>query len=497
MTAPRVLSVAGTDPTGGAGVQADLKSIAAAGGYGMAVVTALVAQNTRGVRSIHVPPVAFLREQLDAVSDDVTIDAVKLGMLGTVEVVGAVGEWLARVRPPVVVFDPVAVSTSGDRLLDPAAEQAVRELVAQTHLVTPNIPELAILAEQPVASSWVEVLAQARAVSRRFGVVVLAKGGHLDGADVPDALVDVTGGVSGAVVTPFPGRRVETVNTHGTGCSFSSGVATRRVTSGSWSAAVVETKRWLTESLRHADDLDVGSGRGPINHFAGLWQRGGLTTRPLPGELRDEWWAGIAPIRAEIDASPFVSGLRDGSLPQDAFRWYLAQDALYLRAFARSLAEASRLAPTRDEQAFWALGAHLALATELQLHEGLLSETELAAASESATTTGYLDHLTASCAARDYGVLIAALLPCFWLYHDIGTRLHAHSHGDHPYREWLDTYADEAFAESTARAVDIVTRAASAADDDRRDTMWVAFRRSSAWERAFFSAPLDESATVS
>ncbi|MGQ3257261.1 MAG: bifunctional hydroxymethylpyrimidine kinase/phosphomethylpyrimidine kinase, partial [Microbacterium aurantiacum] len=179
---PRVLSIAGTDPTGGAGVHADLKSIAANGGYGMAVVTALVAQNTRGVRSVHMPPVEFLTQQLDAVSDDVAIDAVKIGMLGTVEVIRAVEEWLGRVTPPVVVLDPVMIATSGDRLLDRAAEEALRTLVARVDLVTPNIPELAILAGEPVATGWDDVIAQAARVAERHGVRVLAKGGHLAGA---------------------------------------------------------------------------------------------------------------------------------------------------------------------------------------------------------------------------------------------------------------------------------------------------------------------------
>ncbi len=143
---PRVLSVAGTDPTGGAGIQADLKSIAANGGYGMAVITALVAQNTHGVRSVHVPPVSFLTEQLDAVSDDVQIDAVKIGMLATAEVVHAVGDWLDRVAPPIVVLDPVMVATSGDRLLDPDAEQALRGLVSRVNLVTPGIENELIMA---------------------------------------------------------------------------------------------------------------------------------------------------------------------------------------------------------------------------------------------------------------------------------------------------------------------------------------------------------------
>jgi len=190
---PRVFSIAGTDPTGGAGIQADLKSIAANGGDGMAVVTALVAQNTQGVRSVHVPPPPFLLQQLEAVSDDVEIDAVKIGMLATTEVIHTVTGWLDRRTPPVVVLDPVMIATSGDRLLDRDAEHASRELASRANLLTPNIPELAILANEPVATDWQAVLAQAGRVSARYSVLVLAKGGHLEGDKVPDALVDAIG----------------------------------------------------------------------------------------------------------------------------------------------------------------------------------------------------------------------------------------------------------------------------------------------------------------
>ncbi|MEV8273691.1 bifunctional hydroxymethylpyrimidine kinase/phosphomethylpyrimidine kinase [Microbacterium sp. NPDC077184] len=484
---PRVLSVAGTDPTGGAGVQADLKSIAANGGYGMAVVTALVAQNTRGVRAVHMPPVEFLAQQLDAVSDDVAIDAVKIGMLGTVEVIHAVEEWLVRVRPPVVVLDPVMIATSGDRLLDREAEEALRALVARVDLVTPNIPELAILAGEPVATGWDEVLAQAARVADRHGVCVLAKGGHLGREDggqrMPDALVSPDGDV-----VEFSGIRIDTSNTHGTGCSLSAALATRVARTGDWATATAETKRWLAESIRHGAELEVGHGNGPVSHFAGLWARGGLSTRPTPEAVRNDWWEEIATERAAIDALPFVRGLGDGTLARDEFTAYLAQDALYLRDYARVLAEASRRAPDQEAQAFWALGAHGALAAEMQLHESWLGESAgTDAVTPAPVTVAYLDHLLAVAARGDYAVLIAGLLPCFWLYQDVGTRLHALSHADHPYRSWLDTYGDAAFAASTARAIEIVTTAAAAADEGTRAAMLGAFLRSSRHEVAFFA----------
>jgi hydroxymethylpyrimidine/phosphomethylpyrimidine kinase len=489
----RVLSIAGTDPTGGAGIQADLKSIAANGGYGMAVVTALVAQNTHGVRSVHVPPVAFLTEQLRAVSDDVQIDAVKIGMLADAPVIRAVSDWLREVAPPVVVLDPVMIATSGDRLLDEDAETALRDLLALVHIVTPNIPELAILAGEPAATTWPEVIRQAQRVAAAHGVLVLAKGGHLTGDAVPDALVDAV------TVRQFPGVRIDTVNTHGTGCSFSSAVATRiagrsgtqAASLADWADAVAESKRWLTESIAHADDLAVGSGHGPISHFAGLWQRGGLLTAPTPAAVAATWWEEIREVRAETDELGFVRGLGDGTLPREAFLWYLAQDALYLRGYSRMLAEASRLAPTAAEQAFWAAGAHGAMATELELHSSWIAEDALAGVQPSPTTTAYLNHLAATGAEGDYPALIAALLPCYWLYQDVGTRLHPLSHDAHPYRSWLDTYADEAFAAATERAIEIVTAAAAGADDQTRQRMGRAFHASAVHEREFFAAPLE------
>ncbi len=268
---PRILSIAGTDPTGGAGIQADLKSIAALGGYGMAVVTALVAQNTRGVRSVYTPPTSFLEEQLYAVSDDVAIDAVKIGMLGSSDIANTVSEWLAEISPPIVVIDPVMIATSGDRLLDKNAEHALRRLLPLASLITPNIPELAVLVDEPVADSWDAALEQGLRASARFGVTVLVKGGHLTGDTCPDALVSARGLASGETVYQVSGPRLDTPNTHGTGCSLSSALATAQARTGDWAESLAVTSGWLHDSIEHADELRVGGGNGPINHFHSLW----------------------------------------------------------------------------------------------------------------------------------------------------------------------------------------------------------------------------------
>lgn len=487
---PRVLSVAGTDPTGGAGIHADLKSIGANGGYGMAVVTALVAQNTTGVSAVHVPPVEFLRDQLDAVSDDVTIDAVKIGMLFDSRVVAVVRDWLQTVRPPVVVLDPVMVAASGDRLLHEDAETAVRDLLGIVDLVTPNMPELAVLLGESTATTWDDVLDQARRLSTQHQVLVLAKGGHLDSRTAPDALVD---GAADAV-TEFSTDRIDTPNTHGTGCSLSAAVATLRARLGAWEPAVEQAKAWLTESIESAGKLQVGGGKGPISHFAGIWHRGGVVPRPSAAALAEEWWTRISDVRAAIDRLLFVRGLADGSLAEDVFVWYLAQDTLYLRDYSRVLAHAAALAPTAAEQAFWAASAHSAIATELDLHARWLPADELFDAAPSQATIDYLNHLLATAARGNYGELIAAALPCFWIYVDVGSRMRDRATSQNPFTPWLERYGDPAFEELNKQAIQIVTSHAASASEPDRVVMAKAFDISARHELAFFAAPHEHAA---
>ena len=496
---PRVLSIAGSDPSGGAGIQADLKSIAANGGYGMAVLTALTAQNTQGVRGVHVPPDDFLRAQLEAVSEDIVIDAVKIGMLADAAVIRTVGVWLEAVRPPIVVLDPVMVATSGDRLLAPDAERELRGLLRRATLVTPNLAELAVLVGRDVVD-WADALSAAEDLSREVDAAVLVKGGHLSGDQAPDALVDARHGLR----REFPGDRIPTTSTHGTGCSLSSALATRLARGEAPVEAVQSARSWLRESIRAGEPLRVGRGHGPIHHFSGMWDRAGVEVAPNAHDIAAEWWQGIADVRAGIDELPFIRALADGTLERAPFLSYLAQDALYLREYARVLAEAARLAPTSAEQAFWAESAHGSIVGELELHAAWLTPSEgVSAATFSAepvpATTAYLDHLRSVAFGGGYAEIVAAVLPCFWLYTDLGRRLHAGDFGAyasdprHPYASWLATYADPAFDDATATAIGWVSAAAVAADEETRARMRRAFDISSAHELAFFAAPLASS----
>ncbi len=481
---PRVLSIAGSDPSGGAGIQADLKSIAANGGYGMAAITALTAQNTKGVRSVHVPPVEFLREQLDAVSDDITVDAVKIGMLGDAEVIGEVRRWLVKVRPAVVVIDPVMIATSGDRLLETSAEEALRELLRLADLITPNLPELAMLLGEDEARDWAAALAQGNRLAASTGSTVLVKGGHLAGEDCPDALVNTSGLLSQDVVE-VPGPRIATSNSHGTGCSLSSAMATAKARLGSWEEALREVKPWLQEALARSEVLEVGQGNGPVHHFHGQ-------ERLRPGGFAAQLWDAAELELAEIHALEFIGGLQSGALSKGHFGYYLAQDALYLNGYSRVLARAGALAPSEDEQLFWAKGSQQCLEVESELHRNWLGGRMATEAGP--VTKAYVDHLLAASASGSYGVLVAAILPCYWLYAEVGQRLHhefvaAGEPSGHPYADWLRTYADEAFAEATRKAIDVVDGAARAASAAERAAMHEAFAQSCRYETAFFDAP--------
>jgi hydroxymethylpyrimidine/phosphomethylpyrimidine kinase len=268
---PVALTIAGSDPSGGAGIQADLKTFSALGVYGTSVITALTAQNTYGVTGVHLVPADFVTEQLRTLVADVRIDAIKIGMLSTPEVADAVGDFLRGFRCDVVVLDPVMVATSGHRLLSPDAEDAVRRLLPLASVITPNLYEAAGLLGTDVATDLQQVRQQARALLDAGARRVLLKGGHLTGGggDAGASAVDVF--AEPGNVRELSAPRVTTSSTHGTGCTLSSAIAALRPRCGSWWEAVSEAKCWLTEALVAADDLRIGSGHGPVHHFHRSW----------------------------------------------------------------------------------------------------------------------------------------------------------------------------------------------------------------------------------
>ena len=267
MTAPAALTIAGSDSSGGAGIQADLKTFAALGVYGASVITALTAQNTKRVTGIHLVPPEFVRAQIDAVFGDLAVGAVKIGMVAQLGAIEVIAEALQRWSPRHVVLDPVMVATSGDRLLAPEAIDALRrKLVPLASVLTPNLPEAAALLDEPVTSN--EMASDEAAIERQgerllaMGCrAVLIKGGHGQGRESVDYLIQPSG------ILALPAPRIATGNTHGTGCSLSSAIAAELAKGAPLESAVRNAKTFISAAIANADRFTVGHGHGPIHHF--------------------------------------------------------------------------------------------------------------------------------------------------------------------------------------------------------------------------------------
>ena len=259
---PVALTIAGSDSSGGAGIQADLKSFAACGVYGASVITALTAQNTRGVTGIHPVPAEFVTAQIGAVFSDLAVGAVKIGMVAQVETIAAIADGLTRWAPRHVVLDPVMVATSGDRLLAAEAVDALRtQLFPLASLITPNLPEAAALLNEAIAESEADVERQGERLLALGCRAVLVKGGHGHGAESIDYLID------GERSIALPAPRIATSNTHGTGCSLSSAIAAGLAKGEDMETAVRNAKAWITRAIAESDRFAVGHGHSPVHHF--------------------------------------------------------------------------------------------------------------------------------------------------------------------------------------------------------------------------------------
>lgn len=257
MSIPNILSIAGSDPSGGAGIQADLKTFAALDCYGMAAITALTAQNTLGVTGFVAVPPAFMRDQLQAIFDDVEVSAVKIGMLANADIIEAVADVLEQSCSAPIVLDPVMVATSGDALIDKDAVAALKsKLIPMADVITPNIPEAEKLSRKAV----LDMEAAAEGLLNLGARAVYLKGGHLKGDVMRDVLATPN------LTHLFEDKRIDTENTHGTGCTLSSAIAAYLGRGEDLATACQSAKTYLTSALKHADDLNVGLGHGPVHH---------------------------------------------------------------------------------------------------------------------------------------------------------------------------------------------------------------------------------------
>ena len=262
-TTPIVLTIAGSDSGGGAGIQADIKAISATGSYACSVITAITSQNTQGVSAIHPIPLAHIESQLDAVFTDLNVVAVKVGMLADAEIIKVVAAKIRQYQPKHLVVDPVMVATSGDLLLEQSAISTLKqELLPLADLITPNLPEGAALIGGEVPQDEEQMGAMIESLRALGAKAVLLKGGHLEkDQNSNDLLIEQE---SSELLSA---KRVATKNTHGTGCTLSSAIASYLAQGNRLHKAVYLGKQYISQAIAHADQLDVGQGHGPVNHF--------------------------------------------------------------------------------------------------------------------------------------------------------------------------------------------------------------------------------------
>ncbi|EZF19765.1 phosphomethylpyrimidine kinase [Trichophyton rubrum D6] len=457
----RVLVIAGSDSSGGAGLEADQRVLTAHGCYALTATTALTAQNTLGVQDIHVVPTEFVRKQIKAGLEDVGADGVKIGMLASAETAVMVADELKAHKVHSITLDPVMISTSGSQLLPQNAVKAVREhLLPYTTVLTPNIPEAVLL----LRDSGVDVkepenlhdaIALAKQVHKLGPRHILLKGGHLplnaqrekptsdaDAAIVIDILYD------GQTVSLVEATFSRSKNTHGTGCSLASAIAANLAGEIEITRAVREACRYVEAGINTSTDL--GKGNGPINHFHSLY-----SLPYAPGHFIDYILErpDVQPVWQAFTEHEFVQKLSIGALPVENFKWYLVQDYLYLVNFARSNALAAYKSHTVDEIAMSAQIV-LHIQHEMKLHLDYcasfgLSKEDIESSKESLTCTAYSRYILDIGQSGDWLALQFALAPCLLGYGAIAQRLfHAEEsvREGNNYWKWIENYVADDYS---------------------------------------------------
>ncbi|CAO3589631.1 unnamed protein product [Absidia cylindrospora] len=449
---PKALTIAGSDSGGGAGIQADIKTMAALQVYSTSVLTSVTSQNTKGVDGIHELPAEFVQQQIRSVLSDIGADAIKTGMLSSAAIISAVSATLKEFPESSrhVVVDPVMVSTSGSRLLPKEAVDAfIQDLLPITYILTPNVPEAEVL----LSSTWKngihsveDMHAAAREIAKYGPTFVLLKGGHLPQTrDGSKCVVDVLYDSTTDQVTELMNHFVDTLNTHGTGCTLSAAIASELAKGADTHQAIKTATTYIQDAIATSME-SVGSGSGPVNHFHNL--------RWMP-------YTGKSFVQAMMDALPeglwnqfidhsFVRGMADGTLPKDSFIYYIKQDYLYLVNYARSAALAAYKSKNID---MCAANAKIVLHIhhEMQLHlkyceQWGISKEEVLATPESVFNIAYTRFVLDKGASGDQIDLQAAMAPCLLGYGDIGMKLYndpATKREGNPYWKWISNYAED------------------------------------------------------
>lgn len=435
------LSIAGSDSCGGAGIQADIKTMTMNGVYAMSAITALTAQNTTGVRAIQESTPEFLKQQIDAVFEDIRPDAVKIGMVSSSELIRVIADRLKYYAAKNVVVDPVMVATSGSALMKTDAVQTlIDELFPIAALITPNIPEAQIISGLTISSKD-DMLVAAEKISKAHGCAVLLKGGHSIN-DANDLLY------ADGQAHWFEGKRIDNPNTHGTGCTLSSAIAANLAKGFSLSESVRRAKDYISGALSAM--LDLGAGSGPMNHAFDLQ---GEFAKEKNMKTTDRLIAATADIWKKYNEHPFVMGLQNGTLDKAKFRYYIIQDYLYLVEYAKTYAVG--VAKSKDLDIAKMLAKSISVMNgELNVHSGYMgkfgvTQAELDATPRALDNLSYTSYMLRIAYDEGEAEVMTAVWACSYSYEVIAKQIVANrleSVDDPFYGEWIRDYASDEYA---------------------------------------------------
>ncbi|KAL2123833.1 hypothetical protein VTJ04DRAFT_198 [Mycothermus thermophilus] len=504
MAPGRVLVIAGSDSSGGAGLEADQKVLAAHGCYAMTATTALTAQNTKGVYDIHLVPPSFLRKQIDAVVEDVGVDVIKTGMLASAETIEAIADALVQHKLSTVIVDPVMIATTGARLLPQEALDVLRSrLLPLATVATPNVPEALLLLGKPDDSvqSVADLEALARGIRQKFGSRwVLVKGGHspftkdLKAAKTDgerQLVVDVLVGgeqPEEVVVVKIETEYCDSRHTHGTGCSLASAIAANLAKGMDVPTAVRGGCRYVQAGIRSAPGL--GGGNGPLNHFHSVY------SLPFaPGHFIEYLLErpDVAPVWDRFINHPFVLAMGDGTLPLESFKGYLIQDYLYLIHFARANALASyKAASMKDIAASATIVTHIFKEMELHISycEGFgITKEEMEATEENKACTAYTRYVLDIGHSQDWLGLQMSMAPCLLGYGVIAKQLHADPKSKREgnlYWTWIENYVGQDYVQAVKAGSELLERHAVLQSPARIEQLVKVFIHATKMEIAFW-----------
>lgn len=476
------LTIAGSDSSGGAGIQADIKTMTMNGVYAMSAVTALTAQNTTGVTGILESSPEFLRQQLDAVFTDIFPDSVKIGMVSSSGLIKTIAERLKFYGAKNIVVDPVMVSTSGSRLIDEnAVETLVNELLPIALVTTPNIPEAEILSGIKI-NNHDDMLNAAKIINSKYHCAVLLKGGH----DVNDANDLLFSGEDN--FKWFYGKRINTQNTHGTGCTLSSAIASNLAKGFSLEDSVGRAKEYISGAL--AAMLDLGKGSGPMKHafnLTGKFSESQTLVERLKSSVSDVW--------PEYNNHPFVKGMENGTLDKNKFKRYIIQDYLYLNEYSKVFAIGAAKAESLETMKLFASVISAIANVEMDIHKGYMgklgvSEEDIADAKRELENLSYTSYMLRVAYEEGEAEILAAILSCALSYEDIAKTMlknNPDATENNFYGHWIECYSGEEYCGLNKIFVEALENAVKDYSEEKLNHIAEIFRACSLYEMEFWN----------